>query len=335
VPSGTRLTDAKGGLYKLQINTMNGWMALWNLTALVQNSAFGSNRGSWGNNVYMQTFDAAANTPAAKAAWSWNVSIPVGLPGSVMAAKLGDKVLGGTASVNGVESWALSLQPGMEGTEIFRESWAAPADWTSGNVTVSLAGESLEEGVFAVWVKESRQYYGFSAETGEFLWETQPQDYLDFHVATETSIVYGKMYSAGVSGVVYCYDLETGERVWTYEANDPYQEILWANNWWAQILFITDGKVYLGHSEHSPLNPLPRGAPFYCLNATTGEEIFRIDGAFRQTHWGGTAIIGDSIIATQDTYDQRVYAIGKGPSATSISINTNVVPIAEWGSCSC
>jgi hypothetical protein len=29
--------------------------------------------------------------------------------------------------------------------------------------------------------------------------------------------------------------------------------------------------------------------------------------------------MGDSIIATMDTYDQRVYAIGKGPSATMVS----------------
>jgi hypothetical protein len=34
--------------------------------------------------------------------------------------------------------------------------------------------------------------------------------------------------------------------------------------------------------------------------------------------WGGRAIIGDSIIATMDTYDQRVYAIGKGPSAVTV-----------------
>ncbi|MFA5366105.1 MAG: hypothetical protein WC325_13060, partial [Candidatus Bathyarchaeia archaeon] len=63
----------------------------------------------------------------------------------------------------------------------------------------------------------------------------------------------------------------------------------------------------------------PRGAPFICLNATDGSLIWEIDGAFRQTRWGGRAIIGDSIIATMDTYDQRVYAIGKGPSAITLS----------------
>jgi hypothetical protein len=44
-----------------------------------------------------------------------------------------------------------------------------------------------------------------------------------------------------------------------------------------------------------------------------------VDGMFRGTHWGGYPVIGDSIIATMDTYDQRVYAIGKGPSAITIS----------------
>ena len=39
----------------------------------------------------------------------------------------------------------------------------------------------------------------------------------------------------------------------------------------------------------------------------------------RQSLWGGRAIIGDSIIATQDTYSQRIYAIGKGPSTMTVT----------------
>ena len=84
--------------------------------------------------------------------------------------------------------------------------------------------------------------------------------------------------------------------------------------------------------EHSALEPKPRGAPFICLNATDGILIWEIDGAFRQSRWGGRAIIGDSIIATQDTYDQRVYAVGKGPSSmtvtapdTAVAFNTPVI----------
>jgi hypothetical protein len=50
---------------------------------------------------------------------------------------------------------------------------------------------------------------------------------------------------------------------------------------------------------------------------------------FRQTHWGGTGVIGDSVFATQDSYDQRVYAVGKGPSELTTSINNNVVSVGS------
>jgi len=94
-------------------------------------------------------------------------------------------------------------------------------------------------------------------------------------------------------------------------------------------MFITDGKIYLGHTEHSPIDPRPRGAPFICLNATTGETIFKIDGAFRSTRWGGRAVIGDSVIVTMDTYDQRIYAIGKGPSKTTVTAPDIGVPLGN------
>jgi len=47
---------------------------------------------------------------------------------------------------------------------------------------------------------------------------------------------------------------------------------------------------------------------------------------FRQTDWGGSAVMGDSIIATMDTYNQMIYAIGKGPSATTITAPDTGVP---------
>jgi hypothetical protein len=45
---------------------------------------------------------------------------------------------------------------------------------------------------------------------------------------------------------------------------------------------------------------------------------------YRETRWGGNGIIGDSIIATMDTYDQRIYAIGKGPSAMTMTASPKV-----------
>lgn len=91
-----------------------------------------------------------------------------------------------------------------------------------------------------------------------------------------------------------------------------------------QQLFITDGKVYLGHVEHSPNQPLPRGAPFICIDIETGNIVWKMDGGFRQTCWGGKAMIADSTIVFMDTYDQRIYAVGKGPSKTEVTASPKV-----------
>ncbi|MFW6111339.1 MAG: hypothetical protein ACOC6H_04805 [Thermoproteota archaeon] len=46
---------------------------------------------------------------------------------------------------------------------------------------------------------------------------------------------------------------------------------------------------------------------------------------FRQTCWGGRAIIGDSTMATMDTYDERVYAVRRGPSKVAVSAKPKTV----------
>ena len=324
VPSGTTRWGSKGEIYRFQVNLQKGWMALWNMSAL------GSMEGSWGSGVHLKTLDATAGTEEATRAWSWNVTIPADLPGSVREIYFGDRIIGGSATTKEVTSWGLNLNStaGSIGASLFKETWFAPAEWDAGNVSISWEVNDLhgKDGVFVVYARQLRKYYGFSMDTGKNLWETDPEHHLNTWVGTECTMAYGKFISTGVSGITSCYDAKTGVLQWNYSSVDPYQEFLWSNNWWTKPMFITDGKLYLGHMEHSAIDPKPRGAPFICLDIETGDEIWRADGLFRQTYWGSPVIIGDSIIATMDTYDQRVYAIGKGPSETTVSIKNNVVP---------
>jgi hypothetical protein len=96
-----------------------------------------------------------------------------------------------------------------------------------------------------------------------------------------------------------------------------------------RIAFVSDDMIFIGQEEHSGNSPLPRGGPFFAINATTGETVWKMEGALRQNHWGGRAIIGDSIIATADTYDNRIYAIGKGPSSTSIVTSSKISTLGQ------
>jgi len=358
VPSGTTLTDENGWLYRVNLDASTGKGYVWSMTHLI--IPFGENSprpGSWIParfiyEPYYHVFDAAAIdddtgelTEDAQRAYIAEFTFDVdkcpgveltGRSSVIRAMALGDKIFGlkygptafGPTEIN---TWAISLEEGHEGEILFSKTWATPAEWIEGQVQIEFNTISLEEGVAVIWAKDLLQYYAFSTDTGEYLWgPTEGEFYMNYYGWTELGerpvlIWDGKLYSSGCGGIIYCYDLTDGSILWTYAADDPYQEYLFANDWWQFFLWIVDGKLYSAHLEHSAIQPLPRGAPFLCLDATTGDVIFRADGLFRQTRWGGRAIIGDSVIVGMDTYDNRLYAIGKGASEITVSIQNNVI----------
>jgi hypothetical protein len=333
VPSGTQVCGPSGEILIYQIDLVRNRLLLWNSTNCGLQNVLGSNSpelGSWASNVMMRTFDASN-----KKCYNWNVSIPAGLQQSTSFMSPIAKVYNGDRYVSlffnqtMVRVWALNLDgltsTSTSTTKLFDQTWSAPSEWLEGFNTLHYTGatnyvkdDTYGDGVIAVWSKELRTHYGFSVTTGKYLWATESEHYGDLYGWGNAEhtwyFAYGKLYSVGLGGILYAYDLANGRTAWTYNLTDPYGEPVTGNNWWGWITLITDGKVYMSTTEHSAENPLPRGAPYVCVNATDGSEIWRVNGMFRATRWGGNSVIADSIIATMDTYDQRVYAIGKGPS---------------------
>ncbi len=340
MPSGTRMYGPKGEILIYTLNQQSGYMTLWNSTAVIDaywgTTENSPNFGSW--QPQGKTINATGPCPVTYATpygyngYTKNITIPLGLLGSASLISPDDIIVGyqrlSTAGMFNVETlndapfvlWAIDANTGALK---YNKTIAAP----SGNVTLTVGAVSAEERVITLWSKELRQFFAYNIDTGNFLWKTEPQHYLDIY-SMNPRINYGKLYSNGMSGIMYAYDIQSGQLLWNYTYKDQHGEVLWSNYWSSlRPRIITDGKIYLGQSEHSVIQPQPRGAPFVCINATTGEEIWSIDGMFRQTDWGGSAVMGDSIIATMDTYNQMVYAIGKGPSATTISTPNVGVPL--------
>jgi hypothetical protein len=327
VPSGNNLYGPNGEICRYTVS--GNTVSFWNSTEAVLSGLNENSRGSWGSNAHGAVHDASKGT-------IWTESIESGL-GSASAYFLNDRIIFASASTASVTVAAVNVNAsdGAIGRTLFKTTNPAPSKWAEMQLSVSgfQSGWQLwsqEDRVGILWIKDTREHYAYSLNDGSFMWSTPSQYYMDAFDDTPASaraIAYGKFYSASVSGIVHCYDIQTGDELWTYEASDPYSEYLFSNNWWLKPLFITDDKIYVATLEHSPIDPRPRGGPFICLNATDGTEIFRINGAFRQTRWGGRAIIGDSIIATMDTYDQRVYAIGKGQSAITVSAPDTAQPV--------
>jgi hypothetical protein len=286
--------------------------------------------------------------------YSWNVSIPKNLNtktelGSPSIKVYQDnRIVGMDYNQSMVRIWALPIQNSQITatrnasintqtlSPIFDKTWAAPAEWIQGSNTIHYTGATnyvndttYGNGVMAVFDKELTTHYAFSVVDGSFLWATPSENYLDLYGWGNAEhtwyFAYGKLYSVGLAGIMYAYDLKSGNVSWTYNLTDPYNEPVTGENWWGWIDLIADGKIYIGTLEHSANNPIPRGGPFACVNATDGSEIFRINGLMRETRWGGNPIIGDSIIAGLDTYDLQVYAMGKGATQTTITASPTIV----------
>jgi hypothetical protein len=283
--------------------------------------------------------------------YTWNVTIPKALPisnslGASTGRVVGNELVGVFYNQSLVRIWALPLDKetttrnATQNTQSiptnFDKSWTPPSEWLLGNNTIHFTGASsyvtdkvYGNGVVAVWSKELRTHYGFSLVDGSYLWATESENYLDQYGWGNAEhtwyFAYGKLYSVGLAGIVYAYDLSNGHTSWTYTLSDIYGEPVTGENWWGWIDLIADGKVYVGTLEHSANNPIPRGGPFAAINATDGTEIFRVNGMMRETRWGGNPVMGDDIIAGFDTYDLQIYAMGKGPTMTTIVAPTSSI----------
>jgi hypothetical protein len=199
---------------------------------------------------------------------------------------------------------------------------------------ISIEDVSEVEDLFIVSTKETRVTYGFRLSTGAQIWGPTPSrfytDNWGHSSGNSWDIIadgYGKVIAGNYGGVVWCYDATDGSVLWTYTNEDPYVETLHGNNWRFRPAIVTDGKLYIENTEHNPRDPQPRGAPFVCIDLETGERIWQIN--YRAGEWSTYGIIGDSTIVIQNTYDQHIYAIGKGPSETTLKVETNGIKLGS------
>ena len=76
--------------------------------------------------------------------------------------------------------------------------------------------------------------------------------------------------------------------------------------------------AYAGYSLGYQLNPVPRFAMMVCINATTGDIIYTLNGGVCPTAAANGYVIGSSI------YDGNLYCLGKGPTSTTVTAQQQV-----------
>lgn len=346
VPSGTITFGPDGEIFIYTVNLRNGWMSKFNNKLLNLHSSTGlidyAGRGVHGEvfdisegedyDVIQEMYAAGVNYRDIPdpSGIEWNVSITTNLPGSVYKVRdgiiLGSDFSRGTTVADEVNLWAMSIEPGREGQVLWQTTWKVPAPYTN----LAVEDVSVEDDVFVMVHREAVQLYGFRLSTGEKIWgPTEAHYFTDaWGYASGNSwdiITEGKLIAGSYGGTVWCHDVKTGEVLWTYDIENPYGEFIQGPRFRFRPAFVSDGKLYIENTEHNPREPQLRSAPFIALDLETGEEVFRIDG-LRSSEWSSTAIIGDGNIVAFNSHDNQVYTLGKGPTATEVSIKNNVIP---------
>jgi len=196
-----------------------------------------------------------------------------------------------------------------------------------GNLTYGLGPINYDAGVFTIFAKETRQWWGYSLTTGQLLWGPTPAenvwDVYDLTLgATESgaSTAYGNLYNTGYGGILYCYNIATGALQWTYTAPNQGDESPYGN-YPLTIGTIADHTVYLYSTEHSPTKPLWRGSDIRAVSADTGTELWKV------LDFNMGLAEADGYIVSGNQYNNMIECIGKGPSATTVSTQDFAAPL--------
>ncbi len=86
------------------------------------------------------------------------------------------------------------------------------------------------------------------------------------------------------------------------------------------LSYAIDGKIYTINTEHTPTQPITRGWQLHCINATTGE------GIFKTMMTGSMGAIADGYMAISESYTGTMYVLGKGKSQTTVTAPDVAVP---------
>jgi outer membrane protein assembly factor BamB len=199
-----------------------------------------------------------------------------------------------------------------------------------GNLTVLDSGVDPVARVFYESYKELPEYVAYSMNTGQKLWgpttEQPALDYYgnDFGGDLDAQCAYGNLYSVGFAGILYCYNETNGQLEWTYgnggTGNSTYAGLnTFYGDYPTFIQAIGNGIVYTDTTEHTITDPIYKGALTRAINATTGQEIWTLPA-----YTGGGTNIGEYAIADGYTtffngYDDQIYVVGQGPSATTVT----------------
>jgi outer membrane protein assembly factor BamB len=313
IPGGTQVYDDDGSILKYSIS--GGELTLWNSTraAWMAMDQTSNHYYNW-RPVILDPIDASGGIE-----WSKPIA---DVSGSIRYVFPGDRIIGTDAddrllTPDPWELWALSLKPGEEGKLLWQKTFPGP----EGNTTLNLQSVDPDSGIIVMSNREKRQLYAYDYNTGDLKWgPTDSQPAWDYY-GINTRSAYGKVFACGYAGILYCYDAQTGNLLWTYESESSQFESPYGEGRYPfDIGLIADGKIIIQSSEHSPTKPFWRGSKLRCVDVNTGDEVWTFP-----FFMSNDPLIADGYLVALNVYDNQIYCFGKGLTTTTVSAAPKVV----------
>ena len=304
---------------------------MWNSTLAIVNYGFatGENTNSW-----LWRPPQGASIPFLDGV-QWSVP----LPSTYLGNALPESGVYTTWLIDAVNSGVLVLDSSSSGGGLFYSSgWEVEAGYSANagsqlwitNRTVpafnridwgislgTFGPDTAGDGVYIEIDQDTMALAAYSLFTGKQVWTNTltpfnpyDSDGVDYVVAN------GTLYLWGVGGDVWSINMLTGVANWHYTTGPSGYETPYAD-WplWVfsdgtvagGILFIPEGHTY------SP--PLFHGAQQLALNITNGQPVWSIE-SFDTTN---AMAIADGIGLSLNSYDNQIYAYGRGPTQTTVT----------------
>jgi hypothetical protein len=190
--------------------------------------------------------------------------------------------------------------------------------------TVQMGGGGIANRGKVAYASHNRVWICFDMRSGRELWKSEQAGYpwgnwWAYNVASyDFNESKGAIIGTAYDGV-YAIDWDNGKIIWHYSVptvpfEDPYGQAAFFTG-----VRIADGKIYAFSGEHSPTQPVTRGWKLHCINATTGEGIWKITGPMEP------GAVADGYLTASNTYDGYMYVFGRGKSAATVTATPKTI----------
>jgi outer membrane protein assembly factor BamB len=197
-----------------------------------------------------------------------------------------------------------------------RSTWNLTLPYTNEASSNILAVQLYGTNNFILSDAATSTYHCYSALNGEELWHTQIGI---FPWNTESGNLVKvnddkNVYIGGPDGTITALDLKDGHIVWH---TTPINSTEYTSNslpFWRGIK-ASEGRIYVrtGPPPQYATNPFSRDAVMLCIDAATGDIIFKLNGGIQPSG------ISAGYLTAYSQYDGNQYCLGKGQTATSVT----------------